>query len=283
MTPDGVVFEVAWGVASDRGRRGDNQDSHFADPPIFVVADGMGGHASGKAASAAVVGAFEPLAGRTWLDPDDLMAAIGRAAEQVGALAADQGRRPGSTLTGVGMLVRDDQPCWLVFNVGDSRTYHFHDGQLEQVSVDHSRVQELIDAGDLAPSLGRTHGERHVLTRAFGAGAPGEPTVDQWLLAAAAGDRILLCSDGLTSEVTDQLIAALLADHSDPAAAAAALVTAATSAGGRDNVTALVVDVVAVTTPAGLPGPEVATVPYGALVAEIAALGGEAPPAVREG
>jgi len=238
-------FDVAWGAATDRGqKRAHNEDSYLAQPPVFLVADGMGGHQGGDVASRTVVEAFELLSGDGALTSEALLRTITEAVDRVRAIAAS-GRAPGSTLTGVGLAAQGTTPCWLVFNLGDSRTYRLSRGVLEQVSVDHSEVQAMVDAGALSADQAQLHEKRNVVTRALGGGIPGAPVVDQWLLIARPNDRILLCSDGLSTELTDQFLMATLQAVADPQAAAEALVAAAVQAGGRDNVTAVVVDAVA--------------------------------------
>jgi len=245
VTEVAARFVVEIGVATDRGRRRQtNEDSYLATAPVCVVADGMGGHVGGAAASRAVVTAFASLTDLTWVSPADLVRAVAAATSAISALATPGGPAPGSTLSGVALAHQDGQPCWLVFNVGDSRTYRLAEGELQQLTVDHSVVQQLLDAGEIDTATARQHGDRNVITRAIGGGQAGPPSLDQWLLLAAPGDRILLCSDGLHGEVTDQLIAATLLASPDPAEAARRLVDAALSAGGRDNVTVVVVDAV---------------------------------------
>jgi PPM family protein phosphatase len=237
-------FDVAWGAATDRGlKRAHNEDSYFACPPVFLVADGMGGHQGGDVASRAVVEAFEVLSGDGALTSEALLRTVTQAVGRVRSIASS-GRAPGTTLTGVGLASQGTTPCWLVFNIGDSRTYRLSRGVLEQVSVDHSEVQAMVDAGALKADQAQLHEKRNVVTRALGGGIPGAPIVDQWLLIARPNDRMLLCSDGLSTELTDQFLMATLQAVSDPQAAAEALVAAAVQAGGRDNVTAVVVDAV---------------------------------------
>lgn len=220
------AVNVRFGARTDQGMvRDHNEDSYLTAPPYFIVADGMGGHSRGEAASKAAVDAFLPGAGQRWATTDDLNAAIAVASTRIDALGG-QGRPPGSTLTGVGLTVQGGMPCWLVFNIGDSRTYLLRDGDLIQISVDHSS---------------RSDTRRNVITRALGAGLTRPLVADQWMLPINPGDMILACSDGLTNEVTDQLIAALLLSPGDPHEKATALVDAANRAGGRDNVTAVVV------------------------------------------
>ncbi len=223
------LLEVSFGARSESGPvRQKNEDSYLTVPPVFLVADGMGGHELGEVASRAVVDSFLPLSQYQWLPPEALVEAVNKASTAVRSLAAD-GRAPGSTLTGVGLTLQSGMPCWLVFNIGDSRTYLLREGELVQISVDHSANA----SGGRATS--------NVITRALGAGMRAAPVPDQWLIPAATGDRILLCSDGLTNELTPQLITAILLSNEDPRDAADQLVDAAVKAGGHDNITAVVI------------------------------------------
>lgn len=245
MTDD---FAVRWGAATHAGRqRPENQDAHLARPPVFLVADGMGGHANGRAAADTVVRAFAEATWPARVTPYDLQVATAAADRAVRDLAGT-GRAPGSTVTGAAIAEQGGEPAWLVFNLGDSRGYLLRDGVLAQVTVDHSHEQALIDAG--APVDAATTSP-HAITRAIGAGLSVDGGPDQWLVPAVTGDRLLLCSDGLTGEVTDALITAILLQHDDPAAAADALVEAALRGGARDNVTAVVVDALVVRRAAG--------------------------------
>jgi protein phosphatase len=240
-------FVVEWGAATDRGVRRDlNEDRYLASPPVFLVADGMGGHELGDVAAEAVIDAFGTCRPGAWLTSNAVHEAVALAVAAINGIGSTGAASPGSTLAGAGMTIQDGLPCWLVFNVGDSRTYRLARGILEQVSVDHSQVQEMVDAGVIGLEEARTHSRRSVITRALGGGLVHQPPVDQWLLPAAVGDRLLICSDGLTGELTDALLAATLASVPGAQAAATELVRAAVAAGGRDNVTAVVVDAVAV-------------------------------------
>jgi len=258
MTAEGTsVFEVRWGAASDPGgQRRENEDAYLATPPVFMVADGMGGHERGGVASRTVVAAFAELSGTARLTSQQLYRTVKAAAREVRAAGGGLAGGPGSTLAGVGLADQDGIPCWLVFNIGDSRVYRLAGGQIEQVSVDHSRVQELVDAGVIDVAQARSHPSQNVITRAIGAGATTEAVADLWLLLAVSGDRMLVCSDGLTRELSDTLVRATLLTESEPQAAADALVAAAVSAGARDNVTVVVVDAVAVSSPGAPPGSE---------------------------
>lgn len=234
-------MRTSWGSATDRGRvRPLNEDALLAYPPVFLVADGMGGHEAGDVASRLVVAEFSQLSGRGAASVEDVHACFHRTAVRLAETLGD-GRVAGTTVAGVAVAELDGGAYWLVFNIGDSRVYRLATGELEQISVDHSVVQELVDAGDLSAAEAAAHPERHVITRAVGSGLAPEP--DYWLIPAGPTDRLLICSDGLTSEVTDADLRGILLEQDDPQAAAQELVRAALAAGGKDNVTAVVVDV----------------------------------------
>lgn len=236
-------FVTSSGAATHPGRvRSHNEDAHLAAAPVFVVADGMGGHSRGEVASAAIVEEFGRLVGFAWVSAEDLHGVIARATDTIDHLRS-VGAPPGSTASGVVLTQQSGRPCWLAFNVGDSRVYLHRDGRLRQVSVDHSFRQELLDRG--MPEDEITVG-RNMITRALGAGQGGVPVVDQWLIPAAVADRILVCSDGLSNELDASTMVALLAASFDPQDAASRLVLTAVEVGGRDNVTAVVVDAVVV-------------------------------------
>lgn len=238
---------VRYGATTHAGsRRGENQDEYVARWPIFLVADGMGGHESGREAARLVAGAFETAVGRDWVTLVDLQAAIRAATGSIEALTSSGvASPPGSTVSGVGLARHDGGLAWLVFNIGDSRTYRVRKGTLEQVTVDHSRVQELVESG-ATDTEARQRVSSNIITRAIGGGMRQTPELDQWVLPVVAGDRMLVCSDGVTGELSHALIAATLLSHDDPQDAAVAIVEAAVTAGGRDNVTAVVVDAVRV-------------------------------------
>ena len=137
-----TVVTVAAG--SEAGRRARNEDAFLAEWPVFLVADGMGGHARGSAASNAVVEAFRPLVGVPDLDSDAVSAALARAGAEVDRISAEVGALAGATATGLAIVESGGGDHWLAFNIGDSRTYRYADGRLTQLSVDHSVVQELL-------------------------------------------------------------------------------------------------------------------------------------------
>lgn len=218
-----------------------NEDSSLVAPPVFLVADGMGGYERGDVASRLVVESFEPLAARHDVQPGDVEAAIAVAQRNVAALAAELSSAPGSTLVAAAHVLEDGRGYWLLANIGDSRAYLFSDGVLDQVSKDHSVVQELIDAGEITQEEALGHPERHVVTRAIGALTDSE--ADFALVPAPAGSRLLLCSDGLTSEISDTAIFHILSEGMSPHNTVKTLIDAAVAAGGHDNVSVVVVDV----------------------------------------
>jgi serine/threonine protein phosphatase PrpC len=241
------MLTLRWGSATDVGRvRTLNEDSLLAVPGLFVVADGMGGHAAGEVASQLAVAEFARLAEQAAVRAEDVAETVRRANEHILAAGAERGDRHGmgTTLTGVGVVGSEQGEQLAIFNVGDSRVYQVTEGQLRQLTVDHSAVQELVDAGRLTAQAARTHPRRNVVTRSLG--TDPAPDADVWLVQPVAGDRFLVCSDGLTGELQDSDIAELLGQNPDPQAAADELVRQAVAVGGHDNVTVVVLDVVEV-------------------------------------
>lgn len=240
-----IPITVRAGAATDIGlRRRLNEDSYLARSPLFLVADGMGGYDAGEIASAAVITEFTALVDRASVSVDEVRDAFDRAQAQVRSLPAGAGAGAGTTLSGVAITELNGDGYWLTINVGDSRTYRLADGVLEQISVDHSYVQELIDHGELSPEEAWQDSRRNVVTRAIGAGS--DTTPDFWLLPAEEGDRILVCSDGISGELEPDQIARVLRSEPSAQDAATRLVHEALLRGGRDNATAVVVDAVAV-------------------------------------
>jgi serine/threonine protein phosphatase PrpC len=224
--------ELHHGAATDVGlHRETNEDAFLVAPPVFVVADGMGGHENGDVASRIVVEEFARLA-EAGYDPT-LADTVGRAGLR---------RTPGTTVVAALLVEAEGAPAWLLVNLGDSRIYAVSRGALHQVSTDHSVVQELVDAGEITEAQAAQHPERHVITRALG--GPRLEAADYFLVPVGDAERILLCSDGVTGLLDDDQIATVLARCPDPRDAADGLVSAALAAGGDDNATAVVVDVV---------------------------------------
>ena len=237
------VLRVAHGAHTDVGLvRDHNEDAYLAQAPVFLVADGMGGHRAGDVASALTLRSFADLVGRPFVTGAELGECVGRAARDVAELGSD-GTAPGSTLSGLVLSLQGDLPCLRVVNIGDSRTYHFAAGSFSLVTRDHSEVQELVDAGRLTEEEARASDRRNVITRALGAGGGPDVAADQFLLPAHAGDRFVICSDGLSGQVTAALIEMVARSVPDPDLAARELVSRALASGGHDNVTVIVVDV----------------------------------------
>lgn len=240
--PGGTV-QLEWGAATDVGRkRNHNEDSLLAESPLFVVADGMGGHAAGDVASAAVVTRLSQAIAGDFADVEAVIHGL-RAATADITLADDVDELGvGTTVTGAALTLRGGEPVWAVFNIGDSRVYEFDGGALRQVTTDHSVVQELVDAGLIRREDAEFHPDSNVITRAVGFNV--EPFADVWLIPVRIGSRLLICSDGLTREVDDSLLLGQLSAGLGAQETADALVAAALSGGGRDNITTVVVDVV---------------------------------------
>lgn len=236
------------GSATDIGLvRTMNQDHMLVAEPLFAVADGMGGHAAGEIASETAldallgaIGADPPEGGWTATGIADAVRAANRAVWDE-AQANPDFRGMGTTLTALALVRDGDTERLAIANVGDSRAYRLRDGHLEQLTVDHNLVSELVAEGQLRPDEAETHPQRHVLTRALGVYPDVE--VDVLLTDPGAGDRFLLCSDGLSREVPDPQIESVLRRLSSPRDAASELVSLARLHGGSDNITVVVVDV----------------------------------------
>jgi serine/threonine protein phosphatase PrpC len=234
---------LSWAAQTNTGlKRAGNQDSYLAAAPVFAVADGMGGHAAGDEASAAVVerlgqhlpGAFASIEGIT--------EALRQASADIGEIAGDHDRPgAGTTVAGVALTLQAGRPYWAVFNIGDSRVYSLVDGVLTQLTVDHSAVQAMVDSGRITALEAESHPNRNIITRAVGFGK--NPVPDLWFIPVTRGARLLICSDGLTKEADDDLIHLLLSEATDADDAAGLLLEAALAAGGRDNVTTVVIEV----------------------------------------
>ena len=246
--PVGTEITLAWAAKTDTGlRREVNEDSFLAQAPIFAVADGMGGHAAGDFASAAVVTRLAEHGGKAVIGTGDIDASLHRAVQDMsrGAGVTDEGS--GTTVTGVALGIISDEPTWIVYNIGDSRVYRLVGGVLEQLTTDHSIVQELVDAGQITREEADTHPHSNVITRAVG--FHEAPIPDYRAIAIEPGMRLLVCSDGLTKELTSYGIRHFLVANDRAEKAAAQLVDAALGNGGRDNITVVVIDVLAIARP----------------------------------
>ena len=235
-------MEITWGQASDIGRvRKSNQDFLFADGHIFVVADGMGGANGGEVASRLAVEGFVSRAASA-NDVQALKSAVSGANEDVFREGQAHAELAGMGTTLVAAVVTEEADALrvLVLNVGDSRGYVLHEADLTQITEDHSWVGELIRAGKLSRQEAEVSASRHVLTRVVGVAGDVEP--DLWELRPNPGDKILLCSDGITNELADPEIGSVLMSGADAKSTAEALVHRAVEAGGLDNASAVVID-----------------------------------------
>ncbi len=232
-----------WGAGTHVGGvRDHNEDAFFVSPDVCVVADGMGGHEAGEVASQLVTHIVADVFGAHQLDVSELprfVSALNAAVLRKGA--ENNTRGMGTTVVGVAVAENGDTPSAVVFHVGDSRCYRLANGVMKQLTSDHSHVQELVQAGRITPEEALTHPLRNVITRALGADVAVEA---DFHVLDEENCRILLCSDGLSGEIDDDRIWDLLSSNADPTVAAVALIDAVLEGPARDNVTAIVVDVV---------------------------------------
>jgi protein phosphatase len=237
------VIKLTWAAATDRGyRRTANEDSYVAQSPVFAVADGMGGHSAGDLASAAVVTRLAEVITDGFATTGAIDRALERATDDIEIVGEGSELGVGTTVTGVVLVLQGGEPYFAVFNIGDSRVYQFERGELRQVTVDHSVVQEMVDSGLIDRDQAEHHPDSNVITRAVGFNMP--PTADYWMLPLRPGFRLLICSDGLTKELGDDRLLFHLSAGLGARETAHALLDAALAAGGRDNVTTIVLDVV---------------------------------------
>jgi len=233
-TGDGEAPRYA--AATDVGLvRSNNEDAYLTAPPLFAVADGMGGHRAGEVASAGAIRTLREGAGH---DTDSLVAAVQAANRAVHTEASANPDLAGMGTTITAMMTRHDAAQ--IVHVGDSRAYLLRDGRLRRLTQDHTVVERLAREGKIPADEVDRHPQRSVLERALGVSP--EVDVDVQLLDVRPGDRLLLCTDGLTSMLDDDDIREILEATPDPQAAAQALVEAALAAGGKDNVTVVIVD-----------------------------------------
>lgn len=241
------MIHLAWGSATDTGRvRQNNQDALYTSDDLFAVADGMGGHQAGEVASELALATLRRAIDETATDgatTDDFVHAVQLANDEVVATAtADPDLAGmGTTLCAMRVVQVEGQDRLAIVNVGDSRVYLLKDDQLDQVTDDHSLVATLERQGRLTAAEAATHPQRNILTRALGIDA--RVMVDSWEVLPVAGDRYVLCSDGLFNEVDENRIAATLRKLADPTDAARELVRLANEGGGRDNISVVIVDV----------------------------------------
>lgn len=236
----GTTTSLMWGARSDVGCvRSHNEDSYLVASPLFAVCDGMGGHAAGEVASSIAVETIARTSPGT-ADAAQLAAAVEAANAAVIEAAASGIGRPGMGCTATVAYIEGTTIA--IAHVGDSRAYLLHEGVLTRVTRDHSYVEELVDAGEITADEARVHPNRSVITRALGSD-PGM-YADHFTLNIVEGDRLILCSDGLSSMISDSEIEDVAVKSSTAQMCTDNLVDAALAAGGADNVSVVVVDVV---------------------------------------
>lgn len=233
-------LELSVAMRTDPGRRRSvNEDSALAAMPCFIVADGMGGHEAGDLASQAAVAAFaQRVRPNERTSVRSVNEALDAARVAVDQVAEGRERGAGCTLTGVVLVEHEHELYWLVLNIGDSRVYLHRGSELRQLTVDHSLIEQALTGG----VEGKKLPPRNIITRALGS---VDSVADTWLLPVETGARILVCSDGLTTELDDEQLRATLTMGGRSDAVAEELVQRANDAGGRDNITVVVVDVLA--------------------------------------
>lgn len=222
--------------------RDHNEDAFLLDGPLFVVADGMGGHNGGEVASGTTIETFHGAIRGLAVDPNPVtrLAEVAQAANRAvfsKASGDPELARMGTTLTAA--MARDGR--LFIAHVGDSRCYRLRDGRLDQLTVDHTLVGEFVREGRITEEQARTHPQRSIITRALGV-EPAVP-IDSITLEVANGDRFLICSDGLYGMLYDEEILSYLTAVPDPQQCAEQLIDAANRAGGEDNTTVIIVDI----------------------------------------
>ncbi|MEM9467374.1 MAG: Stp1/IreP family PP2C-type Ser/Thr phosphatase [Actinomycetota bacterium] len=237
------MTSFAVGAATDTGRvRSANQDRYLTSDPVFVVADGMGGHMGGEVASAITVETLEDadMVGSI----DELIGRVQEANESIVQRAREQPelKGMGTTVCILADIKRAGPNRLGIANVGDSRLYRLTDDGLHQHTEDHSLVEALVRDGRLSRAEAAVHPQRNIVTRALG--IDEKVLVDAWELVPVVGDRYVICSDGLFNEIHENEIAEVLRAMAAPQEAALELVERANAAGGRDNITVVVVDIV---------------------------------------
>ncbi len=237
------MTRFAWGAASDTGRvRQANEDSFLVVDGLFAVADGMGGHQAGEVASHLALESLQ--SGFTAAGTDVLV----RAVEDANRILVERSTTDpelagmGTTLVAMALVEASGRDAIGVVNVGDSRLYLLSDGNLAQITEDHSLVATMERQGRLTAAEAAVHPQRNILTRALG--VDGTVLVDSWEILPVIGDRYLICSDGLFNEVDESRIAATLRRLADPNETCRELIRLANEGGGRDNITCVIVDVV---------------------------------------
>lgn len=230
-----------------------NEDAYVVLEGLYVVADGMGGHSAGEVASAIAVRTLAEIhmsANPGMATPEQVAEAISTANTAIFHESLDDSEKAGMGTTLTALVVTDPKAHQIVIaNIGDSRTYRWRDGQLQQVTVDHSHVQTLVERGAISAAEARTHYQRNIVLRALGIDSSID--IDLFPIEVRHGDRFILCSDGLVDEADDSEIENEVRLGSEPQQLADSLVDLANAHGGRDNITVVVVDFSVIEDPSG--------------------------------
>src|SRR6266581_7519681 len=238
-----MTLALRYTVRSDVGLlREGNEDSAYAGPHLLAIADGMGGHAAGEVASSVAISALADLDSEVPVDHllEALAAAVAAASNTLHEMSLEDPSVEGMGTTLTALLWSGSTVA--ICHIGDSRAYLLRDGEFRQITRDHTLVQSLVDDGRLTPEAAATHPQRSLLLRALDGRTEAEP--DLSVREVTAGDRYLLCSDGLSDVVTEQTLHKTLVTITDPDDAVMQLIELAIRGGGPDNITVIVADVV---------------------------------------
>jgi PPM family protein phosphatase len=240
-----MTFALHYALRSDVGLlREGNEDSAYAGPRLLAIADGMGGHAAGEVASAVAISAIAPLDAQVLISSEEMLdalaAAVAAARDTLHEMSMSDPAVEGMGTTLTALLWMDDQVA--VCHIGDSRAYLLRDGDLYQITRDHTLIQSLVDEGRLSPAAAANHPQRSLIIRALQCSTEADP--DLAMHTAKLGDRYLLCSDGLTDVVGDEDVHDVLSTVQDADEAVGRLIALAIRNGGPDNITCIVADVV---------------------------------------
>jgi PPM family protein phosphatase len=240
-----MTLALHYALRSDVGLlREGNEDSAYAGPQLLAIADGMGGHAAGEVASAVAISAIAPLDDRGLSDGNEMLDALAEAVasarDTLHEMSEEDPATEGMGTTLTALLWSGAQVA--ICHIGDSRAYLLREGDLYQITRDHTLIQSLVDEGRLSPAAAANHPQRSLIMRALQGSTDADP--DLSIHTALLGDRYLLCSDGLTDVVTDEVLHQTLVSVSDPAQAVDQLIDHAIKNGGPDNITCIVADVV---------------------------------------
>jgi PPM family protein phosphatase len=252
-----MTLALHYALRSDVGLlREGNEDSAYAGPRLLAIADGMGGHAAGEVASAVAISAIAPLDRQNLTSSEDMLdalaAAVASARNTLHAMSASDPAVEGMGTTLTALLWAGAQVA--VCHIGDSRAYLLRDGDLYQITRDHTLIQSLVDEGRLSPAAAANHPQRSLIMRALQGSTDADP--DLAMHEAHLGDRYLLCSDGLTDVVGDESVHDVLSTIADADQAVNQLIALAIHNGGPDNITCIVADVIDTTAGPGTPSQE---------------------------